>query len=65
MDQKLLEQWNKHADEAFEKLYPEFVAWFRKHPDYQEGIRPRIAHTCARYQQEYMEAKSYGITEVA
>ena len=63
VDLAVLAQWEKHFDDKFARDFPQFIAWFQTHPDYQQEISPRIAHKCQRYQDEYLEAKQYGVIE--
>ena len=61
MDQRVYDEASKLLDEKFEQKYPQFVAWFKTHPDYRQEIKPRIAHNCQCYQDEYLAAKEVGL----
>lgn len=68
MDVAQLIAWNKKYDEIFAKKHPDFVAWWHKHPhcdpDSKWAVKPRVAWLCQCYQDEFLEAKQFGLNEV-
>jgi hypothetical protein len=63
MDQKVLDEWSKHYDEKFEREHPQFMAWYKTTNDYRQECPARVAWKSAYTQQQYLEAKQYGLTE--
>ncbi len=57
---------NDKFDNEFARQHPDFVAWWHKHPHCDPiekwRVAPRVAWKAKCYRDEFMEAKSVGLT---
>jgi hypothetical protein len=55
------------ADEKFARMHPDFHAWWQRHPhcdpEPKFAVRARIAYKCRCYQDEFLEAKQFGLSQ--
>ena len=65
IDIEKLKKANAKFDSKFAEDYPEFTAWWAKHPHCDEkpkwAVSARVAYKCERYQDEFLGSKQIGL----